>query len=92
MPDYIVVNDCYVPVGDADGLKFKRAGQRVSLATSEANKLVGFVKPVNSFKVRKPKPAEPVASALDLDDPRHDENVVGVQKLNTPEAVDDERD
>ncbi len=80
MPDYIVVNDCYVPVGDADGLKFKRVGQRVSLATSEANKLVGFVKPVNSFKVRKPKPAvEP--------------EPVSVQFLNTPPGVvDDEQD
>ncbi len=84
MPDYIVTSDCYVPVGEGDGLVFKRAGQRVTLATSEANKLVGFVKSANSFKVRKPKvevepePAKPVT----------------VQFLNTPpvadpEAVDD---
>lgn len=58
MPDYIVTNDCYVPV--EHGTLFKRAGQRVTLATSEAAKLVGYVKSVSSFKSRKPKSLESV--------------------------------
>lgn len=81
MPDYIVTNDCYVPV--AHGTQFKRAGQRVTLATSEAAKLVGYVKAASSFKSRKPKVE--VAGVEYV-------GYVGdktVQELNTPEAVDD---
>lgn len=78
MPDYIVTNDCYVPV--EHGTLFKRAGQRVTLATSEAAKLVGYVKSVSSFKSRKPRDfSDAVAPA--------------VQELNTPdEEVGDEPD
>ncbi len=89
MPDYIVTNDCYVPV--EHGTKFKRAGQRVTLATSEAAKLAGYVKSVSSFKSRKPK-VEVESDGVTVEYVGH----VGdktVQKLNTPdEAVGDGSD
>ena len=82
MPDYIVTHDCYVPV--EHGTLFKRAGQRVTLATSEAAKLVGYVKSVSSFKSRKPKVEVEYVGYVS------DETV---QELNTPdEAVDDGSD
>jgi len=78
MPDYIVTHDCYVPV--EHGTKFKRAGQRVTLASSEAAKLVGYVKSVSSFKSRKPRDFSVAVAPA-------------VQELNTPdEVVDDAGD
>lgn len=86
MPDYIVTSDCYVPVGE--GMQFKRAGQRVTLATAEASKLAGFVKLASSFKVRKPK-VEVESEGVTVEYLGYIGDKT-VQELNTPEAVDDE--
>ena len=52
MPQYRVVDDCYVPVGA--GTRFKYAGQIVTLDAADAAKLRGYVEPDNG---RAPRPA-----------------------------------
>lgn len=57
MPQYVVMDGCYVPVGG--GLRFKTAGQTVTLDEKDAKSLKGFVEPVRGGGAQAASKGEP---------------------------------
>ena len=55
MPTYKVVEQCYIPIGEGTGVKYKRPGQLVTLSAQEAKNLDGYVELVEApVSVRNP--------------------------------------
>lgn len=74
MPQYVVTEDCYIPVGEST--RFKHAGQVVSLDEADAKVLADLVKPAGQDEVEAQVVVEPQGDDDDADDE-------GVQELNT---------
>jgi hypothetical protein len=64
MPQYRVIVDCYVPVGT--GVRFKRAGQVVTLDSVAAADLRGHVEPAGNGKVAKVRAKRVAGAVADL--------------------------
>lgn len=60
MPQYVVTEDCYIPVGEST--RFKHAGQVVSLDEADAEVLAGLVKPAGQDEIEAQVVVEPSAS------------------------------
>lgn len=68
MPSYEVIKPCYVPFGNGK-LRYRPVGAAVTLDAEEAEKLDGFVRPVNSDEVvRKPDTTEDTPEVVRIPD------------------------
>ena len=83
MPSYEVIKPCYVPLGR--GLKYSAVGRVVTLEAEQAEKLDGYVRPIDQESVRFPD-SEPawIPDAEVTPEATMDEEVV--QGVGDPQA------
>lgn len=88
MPSYEVIKPCYVPFGNGK-LRYRPVGTVVTLDVDAAEKLDGFVRPVNSEDVvRKPDITEGTPEIVRIPDTTED-TAEPVRFPDTPWATRD---
>lgn len=72
MPQYVVTQGCYVPIGESGGTKFKPPGVTVTLDAKTAAELKDFVQPLGKRQAPTSQvpdaPVQPQGSAADSAD------------------------
>lgn len=70
MPEFVVTQGCYVPVGG--GVKFKPAGVTVNLDEKDAKSLKGYVEPVRGDEAPRSHAGQAVVQPVRVDNQAED--------------------